>query len=373
MSRGELVKINATEQPRVIMTKKDGLHRYFAWPTVARLGDGRIAVGASGERLWHICPFGKAVLSFSTDEGKTYTPPMPVIDTALDDRDTGLCSFGENGLLLTSFNNTVAFQRKFADVNYPAYRTAYLDAVTEETEAKDIGSHFRISLDGGQTFGALYKSPVTSPHGPVALRDGTILWVGRLHRGNHDYEPTTDFCEVYRIGLDGNVSFVGRLPEIYLEGEKMVSCEPYMLELTDGTLLCHIRVQSDRPNPDGMSASVFTIYQTISKDKGKTWSSPERIIPIQDGAPPHLLMHSSGTLICTYGHRACPYGIKMIYSKDNGKSWSEGQWLYEGSKSSDVGYPSTVELSDGSMLTVFYAETGDGTCAVWQMKWRMEA
>lgn len=96
------------------------------------------------------------------------------------------------------------------------------------------------------------------------------------------------------------------------------------------------------------------------------------IVPMQDGAPPHLLMHSSGTLICTYGHRAGPYGIKMIYSIDNGKTWSEGQWLFDGAKSSDVGYPATIELSDGSMLTVFYAARADA-CAVWQMKWRLEA
>lgn len=365
------MRVVVIQEPRAIMKKDTGLHRYYAWPTIARLKDGRIVVGASGERLWHVCPFGKSVLAYSADEGETYTLPTSIIDTALDDRDTGLCAFGENGLIVTSFNNSVEFQRKYEHVSYTAYRKAYLDTITPEVQARDMGSTFRISTDGGVTFGPIYKAPITSPHGPIELQDGTILWVGRLHRGHHDYEPTTDFCEVHRIGLDGKTEFVGRLPEIYIGGEKMDACEPHMIALADGTLLCHVRVQSNKPNPDGMSATVFTIYQTISTDGGKTWSTPEMIVPMQDGAPPHLLMHSSGKLICTYGHRAGPYGIKMIYSIDNGKTWSEGQWLFDGAKSSDVGYPATIELSDGSMLTVFYAARADA-CAVWQMKWRLE-
>jgi len=366
------MKIVVTEPPRVIMTKMRGLHRYFAWPTVCRLQDGRIAVVCSGERLWHICPFGKAVISYSTDEGETYTPPGPVIDTALDDRDAGICTFGKKGLLVTSFNNSIAFQSRFSDKNYTQYRNAYLDTITPEIEARDIGSNFRISLDGGVTFGEIYKCPVTSPHGPIALKDGTILWVGRLHRGHHDYTPEDDFCEVYRIGLDGSCTFVGRLPDIYDGGEKLTSCEPNMIELDNGNLLCHIRVQSDKPNPDGMSASVFTVYQTISKDGCKTWTTPVRILPMRGGAPSHLLMHSSGMIIATYGYREGPYGIKVIFSRDDGETWSKGHWLDDSVANSDCGYPSTVELNDGSLLTVYYAPTDEGICAVWQVKWRFE-
>ncbi len=369
------MKIVVTELPRVIMTKAHGLHRYFAWPTVSRLQDGRIAVASSGNRLWHICPFGKAVISYSTDEGKTYTEPMSVIDTVLDDRDAGLCVFGENSFIVTSFNNTVGFQRKFVEFNHSDYRSGYLDSVTAEDEARDKGSNFRITTDGGVTFGPIYKCPVTSPHGPTALRDGSILWVGRICRPDHDYDDHVDedFCDVYSIGLDGTCSFVGRLPEIYEDGIKIDSCEPDMIELDDGTLLCHIRAQSKKASADGMSASVFTIYQTVSCDGGKTWSLPERIQPVQEGAPSHLLMHSSGVLLATYGHRANPYGIKVIFSKDQGKTWSDGAWLYDGALSADVGYPSTIELKDGSLLTVFYAPHGsEDLCAVWQMKWRFE-
>ena len=95
--------------PQVVMTNEDSHHAYFAWPTITKLQNGRICVGASGYRVEHICPFGKGVLAFSNDNGETYSKPVAVIDTVLDDRDVGLTVFGESGLIVTSFNNTLEF------------------------------------------------------------------------------------------------------------------------------------------------------------------------------------------------------------------------------------------------------------------------
>ena len=64
-------------------------------------------------RLEHVCPFGKAVISYSFDGGETYTLPAPVIDTTLDDRDAGICPFGESGVIFTSFNNSAEMQRGY--------------------------------------------------------------------------------------------------------------------------------------------------------------------------------------------------------------------------------------------------------------------
>ena len=108
------MKIVRIGEKRIIMSAPDQRNNYFAWPSAKRLQDGRIAVGASGYRLRHICPFGKAVMMTSSDDGETYSLPSPVIDTCLDDRDCGIATFGESGLIVTSFNNTVNFQRKHA-------------------------------------------------------------------------------------------------------------------------------------------------------------------------------------------------------------------------------------------------------------------
>ena len=84
------------------------------------------------------------------------------------------------------------------------------------------------------------------------------------------------------------------------------------------------------------------------------------------------MKHSSGVLIATYGHREPPYGIKVTFSHDGGESWSESSYLYDQGATHDLGYPSTVELTDGSLLTVFYAKLDhDGEALILAQKWRL--
>ena len=178
----KVVKIGG---PEIIISNPDSHHDYFAWPTVVRLKNGRLAAAASGFRLSHACPFGKTVMCFSDDEGKTWSLPTPIIDTYMDDRDGGLVAFGESSLCITSINDPIAFYRQHSNT-YPEtrYGEAYLDLVTPEQEAQFVGSLFRISHDNGVTFGPIRRCPVSSPHGPVALPDGTLLWLGKMHQGD---------------------------------------------------------------------------------------------------------------------------------------------------------------------------------------------
>ena len=140
------MKIKQIETPRVVMSNKTSYHKYFAWPTVCRLKNGRIALGASGFRLSHVCPFGKSVMSVSEDEGNTWSLPAPVIDTVLYDRDVGLAAFGKSGLIFTSFNNTAEYQRGIIDKYKKSeqegvYRSAYLDMVQKEDKTADYAAH----------------------------------------------------------------------------------------------------------------------------------------------------------------------------------------------------------------------------------------
>ena len=174
------MKIIPMGEPEIIMNNPESRHNYFGWPTVTRLQNGKIAVVASGFRLRHVCPFGKTVIAYSEDEGRTYTKPAPVIDTVLDDRDGGIVPFGKSSVIVTSFNNRVAFQKSRAET---AYDLEYLNLITPAEESAALGSTFRISHDCGVTFGPIMKSPITSPHGPVVLPDGSLLWVGTVFDG----------------------------------------------------------------------------------------------------------------------------------------------------------------------------------------------
>lgn len=348
-------KTEILSEPEIIISNPESKHNYFAWPSVAKLQNGKIAVACSGFRLEHICPFGKACIALSEDNSNTYSAPYPVIDTVLDDRDAGVVPFGENGVIVTSFNNTTDFQRSCSPDN--KYITSYLDTVTDEEQEKVLGSEFRISLDGGVTYGKIYKSPVTSPHGPAVLSDGTILWTGRIFNEKDSFKNGEQGIRCYTINTDGEMQYRGQIPDI----ENLYSCEPHVAECEDGTLICHIRIEHS-----------FTIYQSESYDKGCTWSTPHRILPDKGGSPAHLLKLKNGLLISVYGYREFPYGIKAMISDDNGKNWKTGFTLYENKITDDLGYPATVELDDGTLLTVFYAHPSDDAPAViMQIKWKI--
>lgn len=372
------MKISILEEPRTIISNPGSKHNYFAWPSVGRLPDGRIAAVCSGFRVAHVCPFGKSVMAVSEDGGKTYSSPFPIIDTALDDRDSGFMTFGEKGVIITSFNNTRLAQRNWHPLEPDGdrelylknlYIHAYLDTVTDEEEARDLGSTFRMSADGGKTYSPVMKSPVTSPHGPCELQDGTILYVGRIF--SPDDSVNDDRVQAWRINPDGSMEHLGTVPPIYKDGRFQLSCEPHAIQLPNGRIICHIRVEPQ----------VFTVYQSVSDDGGRTWSTPVPLLADRGGSPPHLLRHSSGTLISTYGYREAPYGIRVMFSTDNGETWDTDNILWDKGLSHDLGYPCTMELEDGSLLTVFYThETGSkeysdpgvGATVIKQMLWKIE-
>lgn len=368
--KDSVMKIKLIGDVKTIMSSKTAKNNYFAWPSVTKLQNGKIAVTASGYRNSHVCPFGKAVISYSEDEGETYTLPAPCIDTPLDDRDAGILAFGKSGVIVTSFNNTVAFQRQFSKQS--KMREGYLDTITKEEEETYLGSEFVISHDYGVTFGELHKSPITSPHGPIQLRNGKILWIGRVFSKADTDLGEADRILAYEINTEnGQMQYISTLPIVMKNGMKMLSCEPCAIETTDGTIICHIRVQN---GSDSFGANVFTIYQTISKDQGVTWSEPQQILEDQGGAPAHLLQHSSGVLICTYGYRQKPYGIKVMFSHDQGITWETGYTIYDKGINGDLGYPCSIELDNKDILTVFYAKLKKDSepAVILQQKWRLE-
>lgn len=358
------MRFKVLEEARVVMSNYGSIHSYFGWPTVKRLKNGRLALGASGFRLEHVCPFGKAVLSFSDDDGKTWTAPAPIIDTVLDDRDTGLCPFGDSGLIVTSFNNTRQMQKGYINGHTThrseeekAYVLSYLSQISDEQEQAVLGSTYKVSHDNGVTFGHLHISPITSPHGPIELRDGRILWVGtKFH-----HQDGVNRVDAYEMDLNGGMTKIGSIEDVELDGKQYDFGEPYTLELSDGTLICHLR------------SNHFSTFQSVSKDGGHTWSKPERLWEDYHGAPVHLMELDNGDILGTYSYRLEPYGICAMLSKDKGQTWDIHNHIYINPFSADLGYPCTVVLDDGSFLTVFYAvEKEIGPSVIMQMRWTLE-
>lgn len=353
------------EDPRTIISNPDSVFGYFAWPSIARLPDGALAAVCSGFRMRHICPFGKAVISYSRDDGKTWTRPAPVIDTPLDDRDSGICVDGDR-VIVTSFNNSPDDQKNWAEGNirkgdngasvkfFQSYFGLYPDGVCE----KYLGSTYRVSHDGGYTFDLIKRSPVTSPHGPFVSNDGRVIWVGKLFANIKQHQG------IALAEMDENEDFHVKtvLPPCEDEFGGIHECEPHAIMLPDGKILVAIRAQRFDDHP------LFTVYLSSSDDGGKTFSVPKRIIPETAGSPPHLMLHSSGALIMTYACRNGNFGIRARISRDGGESFGDEIMLTENAPLSDLGYPATVEKLDGTLLTIWY-EKGERFATIKQMIW----
>ena len=264
-----------------IIYQRDHVFGYAGWPTVAKLKDGTLACVYSGDRLAHVCPFGKVLLSKSFDDGETWGAPTTVINSVLDDRDGGICTFGEDGVVVTSFNNHPEFQRKHQGDSL--YRKAYLDEVEKREFEKYLGSTIVISRDGGKTFGDVMTVPVSSPHGPCVLSDGTLLYVGRTFDAYN--MPSRLECHV--LTPDGKTQLRSVIEEPI---PTLTWCEPHAIQLPDGKIIVHIRVQ-------GQNGKYFTIYQSVSTDMGYTFSTPIRLLSDHGGAKLLLEKDSSGQLL----------------------------------------------------------------------------
>ena len=149
--------------------------------------------------------------------------------------------------------------------------------------------------------------------------------------------------------------------------------EPHVAELPDGRLLGLIRFEKapNGPEPKALGLQDFSLFQSISSDGGSTWSQAE---PLDfHGSPPHLLVHSSGTLIGSYGYRQEPYGERIMLSYDGAASWTYDYILRDDGPDRDLGYPSSIELDDGSILTMYYQKPASKTdkCALLWSRWSL--
>ena len=91
-----------------------------------------------------------------------------------------------------------------------------------------------------------------------------------------------------------------------------------------------------------------------------------------NGAPPHLMLHSSGAFICSYGRREKPYGQRAAVSTDGGKTWEKEYVLNDQGPDYDLGYASSAELPDGKILSTYYQKCpGDSKCSILYTIWKL--
>ena len=359
-----------TEQ-KVIWRNPASIFKYNGWPSICKDERGVLYVTASSFRIQHVDPTGKNAMWISKDDGETWSRPIIINDSRLDDRDTGIVSLGDGHMIATWFSERT-------DDSYPknpgfksvgvedremilGFMNVYKYMKPEQTVP---GAYVMLSDDHGFTWGEPIRVPMTAPHGANAMKDGRAVYLGK------DFRPDADGLAKVRcyISADYGKTWEEKgtvpLPEGH---EWWMFHEPHVVELPNGRLYGAIRVHG---RPTYPSDSCYTTY---SDDGGETWSVPKYIEGIV-GLPPHLLVHSSGALIMVYNDRLnAPKTQRAAVSYDYGETWEQEYVLDDKNTFCDLGYPATAELSDGSLFTVYYqALPGENFPVVMGTKWELE-
>jgi hypothetical protein len=318
---------------------------YCAWPSIARtLGGDLVVLFTRTEE--HLGPNGAILLSRSTDNGKTWLRPVVVLDSPIDDRESGITTL-RDGRIVGHFWSTFHTKEFYKSLAPNSYGRDLLDrwiAIVGRPGYRDgkrnSGASMAVSSDGGRTWSKLTRGH-DSVHGGIELATGSLLLAS--------YRESPDSISVHTAdSASGPWRHLATI--ISPHPESLSLGEPHMLQLKTGRVIMMIRATS-HPYNDRDPRCV--LWESYSDDNGKTWVAP--FATSLWGFPPHLALLADGRVLCTYGYRRPPYGERACLS-DDGVSWSlrEEVVLRDDAPNGDLGYPASVELERGVILTVYY-------------------
>lgn len=334
-----------------VICKEPG--RYIGWPTITKTSNGELLIVFSGDRDAHVCPWGKTQMVRSKDGGQTWTEPVTINNTPLDDRDAGIIETNSKTLVVSWFTSLVFTQPNIMRDEW----VRHTEKLGPETRNRWLGYWIRRSTDGGYTWEDPIRVDVTAPHGPIQLQDGRLLFVGM---GNIDGKRVIG---VEASEDDGRTwKMISSVPLANQDIDNLH--EPHVVQNADGTLVTMVRYQP----PDRQCF----LQQSESADGGMTWSVLHPT-PLW-GYPPHLICLDNGWLVVAYGRRKEPFGERACISRDGGKTWdSDHEIVLADAMNGDLGYPASVQLDDGSIWTVYYQidQPGEKTCLM-GTHWRLE-
>ena len=204
------------------------------------------------------------------------------------------------------------------------------------------------SSDGGRTWSVdKHAMPARGPVGGPPVPFGDIIEGddGALRVAAYTRVPSEDKslrlrrAYVYRSRDDGRTW--GEPAPIDDDHSR---CEPALLHLGGGRWLVITR---------GGGQNLYS-----SVDDAATWRHRTRLR--LGGYPCHPMRLRTGRLILSVGTRSGLEGhTRVFYSDDEGGTWSRPYRVVD-YKGKDGGYPSTIELPDGQMLTAYYAKEIEG-------------
>ena len=310
------VKTRAGERPRPAVA----IDNVCAWPNLTVLRDGTIIATIFNQPchgLWE----GDVECWGSSDGGRTWTlrgtPAPHEPGTNRMNVAAGLAANGDLVVIASGWS----------------HRPAKGTPAGHGPPAHVLPPWISRSADGGKTWsidrGAFPKTPAGEdgvPFGDILSgRDGALRVA--MYRG----KPGGTF--VFRSPDDGKT-----WGQPAAMSDQAVIEEPALFHLGGGRWLAAARY-------DGLD--LYT-----SGDDAATWNRGQALTGAQQH-PGHFTRLGDGRILLSYGNRVDPKGVDVRFSSDQGQTWSEPLRVadFEG----DGGYPSSVQLPGGEVLTAYYA------------------
>jgi hypothetical protein len=311
---------------------------------------------ANGDLLVSFCtqfdcqPGGEAYLLRSTDEGRTWESPVPLVRSKKSDGcinlSVGLTTLKDGTVLYPCCDTKITRKWDQHEADLLILRSSDHGATWPEpipipTDVIEPFAYGKIiELQNGDLLCPIWgKRQSDEPWrtGLVRSRDGGQTWGDHVTIG---YDPHT------------------RIPS---PQDEVVHCagfnEATLVELPDGPILAVLRQQ-------GVGSEVREMFQSLSSDGGQSWSAPQPMALW--GTSPSLHLTESGLLLLGYrNHRGNPQGLAtpgvgISLSKDFGATWTQHRVLedpqgYQYQHEFEAGYPAFLDLDRHRTLVVFYS------------------
>ena len=310
-----------------------------AWPAMTKLPDGTLLI-ANFNRPSHGRMIGDVDCWASTDHGRTWEQRAPAAP-----HEPGTQSNRMNVAFGTLPNGDALLATGGWSLKPDTIRPEGLeiDQVLPMwiCRSSDGARTWRIDRDGFPGYGP--DGGRQFPFGPIqGGHDGIVLLpVYTVVRGPNGEKAAWNRVFVYR-STDNGRTWREPLP---LDPDTRLN-ETALLHVDGARWLAFAR--QDR------------LLQYESTDGGRTWRK-QGAVTERYGYPANAIRLKDGRLLLSYGNRTPgDPRVEAKISADGGRTWSEPIRVVEVTKSKDqledFGYPSSVELPGGNVITAYYAK-----------------
>ena len=363
--RKTIAKVHLSEPVMVAMAEQEEKWGYFQFPSIGRTEEGFLVVEWQMQEDSYMS-YGRNCERYYTpmmskDNGKTWKP----MDKSYNIYRRGNNVYLNNGgFLQVKSQQSKAIRRyknfpkeEFYDGGYNFFlldslpndlQGIYINYVDKNNRTEVI--HAKLYDPGALRYSIDKQMPIVWWGNIKQLADSSLVAgvyptfykseQGTLIKGGISFYTSNDYGKSW--GIIGKIPY---MPDVIAKRRGNGSYEEPTFEiLPDSSFICIMR-----------SGATSPLYRSYSKDKGKTWSTPQPFTP--NGVKPQLLQLTSGVLVLSSGRP----GVQLLFNFDKkGILWTTSIDMIsfmntDGAYSRDVscGYTSMIEDGIDSFMLVY--------------------